>query len=110
MAASQPADPAVQLSQVQTALESDPDNAELQSLRDELSNLIDLTKQLNAGKEAQPSTSKGKAVEKRESPALTHKYKPGEECTARYPVRCVVLRGLCLHHFSMTKNGTLHAS
>lgn len=95
VSASPHADRVVQLSQVQTALESDPDNAELQSLRDELSNLIDLTKQLNAGKEAQPSAAKGKGAEKRESPAQTHKYKPGEECTARYPVSRAFLRGLC---------------
>lgn len=84
----------VQLSQVEHALEVDPQNAELSSLRDELANLISLTKEYHASQEAtKPKTH----THTKES---THQYHAGDECMARhqadgrwYPARITSVAG-----------------
>ena len=84
----------VQLSQVEHALEVDPQNAELSSLRDELANLISLTKEYHASQEAtKPKTH----TYTKES---THQYHAGDECMARhqadgrwYPARITSVAG-----------------
>jgi survival-of-motor-neuron-related-splicing factor 30 len=48
----------LQLSQVELTLSSDPDNADLASLRDELKSLIELAQSAIAQSEAAASTSK----------------------------------------------------
>lgn len=68
----------VQLSQVNEALAAEPDNAELTSLRDELANLIALTKQY----EADQATARAKAPK---ASSATHTFVAGEECLARHP-------------------------
>jgi len=71
----------VQLSQVELALTSDPTNAELTSLRDELKTLIDLTKEAIAQAEApkpEPSRKQSSTL------PLTIKWKAGDEVLAKY--------------------------
>ena len=70
---------AVQLGQVEAALQAEPDNAELVSLRDELTNLIQLTKSLAAA-DAPPATPP--------PPTATR------EQTAERPLRDIFTKGL----------------
>ena len=77
----------VQLSQVELALSSDPDNAELSSLKSELQELIDLTKAAIAQQEAVASSSKAEASRKAASAASaaqTKTFVAGDECLAKY--------------------------
>lgn len=72
----------VQLTQVEAALETDPDNAELSSLRDELKELVTLTEAALAQAE---STSKPDTSRKRDKDAAaTHSFSAGDECLAKY--------------------------
>ncbi|KAI0080235.1 hypothetical protein K474DRAFT_1657936 [Panus rudis PR-1116 ss-1] len=72
----------VQLSQVETALELDPSNTELASLRSELKELIELTQNVIAQKEAAASSSKS---ERKAATATTQKvWVAGDECLAKY--------------------------
>lgn len=70
---------AVQLSQVNDALAADPENAEMVSLRDELTHLIALTKEYEASQAAQAKAPRVGASDS------THTYSAGEECLARHP-------------------------
>lgn len=70
---------AVQLSQVEQALESDAGNAELVSLRDELANLIALTKEYHAAQDT--AKSKPTAQPRSEDAPALH---AGDECMARH--------------------------
>lgn len=63
------------------ALAADPENAELASLRDELANLIALTKQY----EADQAAARAKAPKASSASESAHKYVAGEECMARHP-------------------------
>ncbi|KAJ7631014.1 hypothetical protein FB45DRAFT_554516 [Roridomyces roridus] len=77
----------VQLSQVDLAISSDPDNAaELVSLRSELLELIELTKTaLAAQKEvAVASSSKAESSRKNANSTPTHTWSAGDECLAKY--------------------------
>lgn len=67
---------AVQLGQVEAALQAEPDNAELQSLRAELANLIELTKSLASDSTA----SKPKPA----APESVPTFKTGDEVMARH--------------------------
>ncbi|WFD44978.1 hypothetical protein MPSI1_003654 [Malassezia psittaci] len=67
---------AVQLGQVEEALQTEPENAELLSLRTELANLIELTKSLAK----QPSSSKSKPTTQDTSSA----FRTGDEVMARH--------------------------
>ncbi|KAJ4486225.1 hypothetical protein J3R30DRAFT_3283433 [Lentinula aciculospora] len=72
----------VQLSQVDTALQAEPDNAELASLRAELQELINLT-QTALAQAAEASSSKVESSRKAAStPSLA--WSAGDECMARY--------------------------
>ncbi|KAG8895373.1 hypothetical protein FRC00_007573 [Tulasnella sp. 408] len=78
----------VQLSQVELALVSDPDNKELTSLRSELKELISLTEQALAQVEAAAassstatSSSKSKSTS---GAATTPAFDAGDECLAKY--------------------------
>ncbi|KAI0030655.1 hypothetical protein K488DRAFT_79520 [Vararia minispora EC-137] len=73
----------VQLSQVETALASDPGNAELASLRSELKELIDLTQAALAESEAAAS-SKAEGSRRTFSSTPTQKWSAGDECLAKY--------------------------
>lgn len=71
------------------AIEADPGNAELTSLRDELANLIHLTKEYHSATDAKP-----KPVQE------THRYQAGDECMARhhaddrwYPAKITTVTG-----------------
>ncbi|TRM66154.1 hypothetical protein BD626DRAFT_486872 [Schizophyllum amplum] len=72
----------LQLSQVETALEADPSNAELSDLRNELKQLIDLTEQALA----QASSSKAVPESSRKSTTATpsHSWSAGDECLSKY--------------------------
>ena len=78
----------LQLTQVETALEADPDNAELASLRSELNQLIELTQAAIAQAEAaaaSSSSSKQKSNNAASSSATpTHAWGAGDDCLARY--------------------------
>ena len=75
----------VQLSQVELALTSDPDNAELASLKSELQELIELTKATIAQQAAAASSSKSEASRKASgSTAQTKNFVAGDECLAKY--------------------------
>ncbi|KAG8994661.1 hypothetical protein FRB90_000368 [Tulasnella sp. 427] len=76
----------VQLSQVELALVSDPDNAELTSLRSELKELISLTEQALAQVEAVASSSAAASSSKSKSTsaATTPAFAAGDECLAKY--------------------------
>jgi survival of motor neuron-related-splicing factor 30 len=71
----------VQLDQVELALQSDPDNAELASLRSELKELIALTQEHLAAAAASASTAKSKSIV---TPTSTHTWSAGNECLAKY--------------------------
>ncbi|KAK7694859.1 hypothetical protein QCA50_002047 [Cerrena zonata] len=75
----------VQLSQVEVALEADPSNAELASLRSELKELIELTQTAIAQQEAAASSSKAEASRKAGGATSTAKpWGAGDECLAKY--------------------------
>jgi survival of motor neuron-related-splicing factor 30 len=75
----------VQLSQVELAIQADPDNAELLSLRTELQELIELTKAALAQAEASTSSSKAEPSKKQSQPtAPSHVWAAGDECLAKY--------------------------
>ncbi|KAJ7786393.1 hypothetical protein B0H16DRAFT_1490281 [Mycena metata] len=74
----------VQLSQVDLAISSDPENAELVSLRAELKELIDLTKSAIAAQVEVASSSKAETSRKNTSSAPTHTWAAGDECLAKY--------------------------
>ncbi|KAG5342397.1 Survival of motor neuron-related-splicing factor 30 [Termitomyces sp. T112] len=73
----------VQLSQVETALAVDPDNAELKSLANELNELIQLTKTALAQAEV---ASSSKSDRKTASSTPTQSWTAGDECLAKYSV------------------------
>jgi survival-of-motor-neuron-related-splicing factor 30 len=73
----------VQLEQVETALQQDPDNSELSSLRSELQELISLTQQA-IDTAAAASSSKAKVAV---APvAASRTWSSGDECLAKYSV------------------------
>ena len=83
----------VQLSQVELALASDPDNAELASLRSELKELIDLTTSALEAQEKQQGSSKGESSRKASSSQASaaaynadnwRTWAAGDECLAKY--------------------------
>lgn len=73
----------VQLSQVEAALQADPDNAELASLRAELQELISLTQTALAQAE-EASSSKVESSRKTSSSTPTATWSAGDECMAKY--------------------------
>lgn len=73
----------VQLSQVEVALSSDPDNAELSSLHTELKQLIELTQAALAQAEATAS-SKAESSRKSGQTSQGHNWTAGEDCLAKY--------------------------
>jgi len=73
----------VQLSQVELALSTDPNNTELSSLRSELKELIDLTKTALAENEAAAS-SKVEASRKTSASTPSQRWSAGDECLAKY--------------------------
>lgn len=73
----------VQLSQVEAALQADPDNAELASLRAELQELISLTQTALAQAE-EASSSKVESSRKTSSFTPTATWSAGDECMAKY--------------------------
>ncbi|TDL28730.1 hypothetical protein BD410DRAFT_834772 [Rickenella mellea] len=74
----------VQLSQVELALTSDPNNQELSSLRSELKELIELTKTAITNGEAAAS-SKSQNARKSSTPgAAVTTWAAGDECLAKY--------------------------
>ncbi|KIY72802.1 hypothetical protein CYLTODRAFT_417580 [Cylindrobasidium torrendii FP15055 ss-10] len=90
----------VQLSQVELALTNDPDNADLQVLRSELKDLIELTESAIADAAAASSSK----VETRKAavvaPGTTTTWKAGDECLAKfsgdgswYPARITAVGG-----------------
>ena len=75
----------VQLSQVEVALEADPSNAELSSLKSELEELIKLTKAAIAQQEVAASSSKADASRKAAAAtAQTKTFVAGDEVLAKY--------------------------
>lgn len=78
----------VQLEQVETALQADPDNAELSSLQSELKELINLTQQAltaSASTAAASSSSKPKAGPSAPAArAPAEAWNAGDDCLARY--------------------------
>ncbi|KAJ2931147.1 hypothetical protein H1R20_g5948, partial [Candolleomyces eurysporus] len=76
----------LQLTQVETALEADPDSTELASLRSELKQLIELAQtaiaQAEAAAASSSSSSKQKAASSSATP--THAWSAGDDCLARY--------------------------
>jgi len=75
-----------QLDQVELALQTDPSNAELASLKSELQELIELTKAAIAQHEAAASSSKAEAARKAaQSTAPQAKtFVAGDDCLAKY--------------------------
>ncbi|KAK0233186.1 hypothetical protein IW262DRAFT_1329147 [Armillaria fumosa] len=73
----------VQLSQVEVALSSDPDNAELEALRSELKELIGLTQTAIAQAEL-ASSSKVESSRKSSSATPVQTWTAGDECQAKY--------------------------
>jgi len=67
----------VQLSQVELALQANPDNEELTSLRSELKELIQLT-------EASIAQSEQSVVKRKAAPAPAHTFSAGDEVLAKY--------------------------
>ncbi|TFK30502.1 hypothetical protein FA15DRAFT_662468 [Coprinopsis marcescibilis] len=72
----------LQLNQVETALEADPNNAGLESLRSELSQLIDLAQAAIAQAEAASSSKSDNKKASTSTP--THTWSAGDDCLARY--------------------------
>lgn len=77
-----------QLAQVNEALEADPSNTELQTLKDELNNLITLTESLVKDQARSSSSSQGAKTHHDSSaaPQPPRALKAGDECTAKYSV------------------------
>ncbi|KAF8311008.1 hypothetical protein DL93DRAFT_2061657 [Clavulina sp. PMI_390] len=73
-----------QLSQVELALASDPDNAELQSLQTELKELITLTEQTIKESEKRASSSKTPAPSSSKSSPSVASFLPGDDILAKY--------------------------
>lgn len=75
-----------QLDQVELALQSDPENTELASLKSELLELIELTKAAIAQHEAAASSSKAEASRKAAQAAASHTkaFVAGDDCLAKY--------------------------
>lgn len=73
----------VQLSQVEEVLVTDPDNAELVSLRSELKELIQLTEAAIAQAEA-ASSSKADASRRSATATPARTWSAGDECLAKY--------------------------
>lgn len=73
----------VQLSQVDAALQADPDNEELAALRGELQELINLTQTALAQAE-EASTPKAESSRKTYSFTPTATWSAGDECMAKY--------------------------
>ncbi|KAI6132772.1 hypothetical protein EDD16DRAFT_1699256 [Pisolithus croceorrhizus] len=74
----------VQLSQVELALRTDPDNEQLSSLQSELKELISLAQAAIAQSEAAASSSRNGATRKPASSTPMFTWKAGDECLARY--------------------------
>src|SRR5258705_2029015 len=74
----------LQLSQVELALSSDPDNDDLASLRDELKSLIELTQSAIAQSEAAAASSAKEAPRKDAQTPYRQTWSAGDECLARY--------------------------
>ncbi|KAJ7225452.1 hypothetical protein GGX14DRAFT_638829 [Mycena pura] len=74
----------VQLSQVQQAIDADPGNTELVSLRSELKQLIELTETAIAAQAEAASSSKAESSRKNHSSAPAHTWSAGDECLAKY--------------------------
>ncbi|KAJ7169950.1 hypothetical protein C8R46DRAFT_896359 [Mycena filopes] len=75
----------VQLSQVDLAISSDPENTELVSLRSELKELIELTKAAIAGQAEVATSSKAESSSRKNtSSASADKWAAGDECLAKY--------------------------
>ncbi|KAF5390168.1 hypothetical protein D9757_002869 [Collybiopsis confluens] len=73
----------VQLSQVETALQAEPDNEELASLRTQLQELINLTKTAIAqAEEASSSKAEPSRKSSYQTPAIA--WSAGDECMAKY--------------------------
>ncbi|KAF8642371.1 hypothetical protein AX16_009639 [Volvariella volvacea WC 439] len=73
----------VQLSQVEEALSADPENTELASLRDQLVQLIDLTRTALSQNGTASSSSKSDS-RKASSSAPSQSWSAGDECLAKY--------------------------
>lgn len=76
----------VQLSQVELALASDPDNTELSSLQSELQELINLTKaaQNEAAQSASTRLENASTARKASSLATSKVWSAGDDCLAKY--------------------------
>ncbi|GJE87579.1 TUDOR domain-containing protein [Phanerochaete sordida] len=77
----------VQLDQVELALQTDPSNTELSSLKAELEELIELTKAAIAQQEAAASSSKVEASRKAAAAATASQgnaFVAGDDCLAKY--------------------------
>ncbi|EPQ60756.1 hypothetical protein GLOTRDRAFT_113301 [Gloeophyllum trabeum ATCC 11539] len=73
----------VQLSQVELALQADPTNTELSSLREELKELINLTQAAIAQAEASAS-SKSESRKHAHASSSAHVWSAGDECLGKY--------------------------
>nr|GAT54921.1 predicted protein [Mycena chlorophos] len=74
----------VQLAQVELAISSDPDNAELQALRTELDELIELTKSAVVAQAAAATSAKAESSRKANPANKAHTWAAGDECLAKY--------------------------
>ena len=72
----------LQLSQVELTISSDPDNADLASLRDELKSLIELAQSAIAQSDALAASSSKEPSRKHAHAA--HRWSAGDDCLARY--------------------------
>ncbi|PKI85164.1 hypothetical protein MVES_000769 [Malassezia vespertilionis] len=73
----------VQLTQVDAALEAEPENEELKGLRAELANLVALTKSLNAEKE-QESDAKARQITLEPNTVPKQTFRAGDDVMARH--------------------------
>ena len=74
----------LQLSQVELTLSSDPDNADLASLRDELKSLIELAQTAIAQSEAAAASSSKEPSRKNPQAPYRQTLSAGDDCLARY--------------------------
>ena len=74
----------LQLSQVELTLSSDPDNADLASLRDELKSLIELAQTTIAQSEAAAASSSKEPSRKNPQAPYRQTLSAGDDCLARY--------------------------